>query len=194
MTPQRFVIRSPQYTLLLVVALALGACVAQPTRTTTVVRQPVPPPDTNVYFYPLVGRNISAEQQDRDRFECNSWAVQKTGFDPSLPNVPAQQRVRVVAGGSPPGTGTAVGAATGAVLGGALASPWHTGPGLFLGAITGAAIGTIAEAQSNDQANRAQAQADAHAQRAQRATLDRNASNYRRAMSACLEGRGYSVR
>ena len=62
-----------------------------------------PPPDTNVYFYPTQGRPApSPEQQDRDKFECNTWAVQHSGFDPSLPSVPPHQRVQVVAGGPPP--------------------------------------------------------------------------------------------
>ena len=52
------------------------------------------PPDTNVYFYPKRGGpSVSPQQQDRDKYECNSWAVQQTGFDPSLPDVPRQQRV-----------------------------------------------------------------------------------------------------
>lgn len=37
--------------------------------------------DTTVYAYPTHGQ--SAEQADRDRYECYQWAVQQTGFDPS---------------------------------------------------------------------------------------------------------------
>src|SRR5215831_21128111 len=35
----------------------------------------------DIYVYPAKGQ--SQEQQDRDRYECHSWAVQQTGFDPS---------------------------------------------------------------------------------------------------------------
>lgn len=188
-------VRPSRHALLIIATLALAACATEPSRPVTEVRSPPPAlPDTTVYFYPQADRAISAEQQDRDKFECNAWAVEQTGFDPSSPDLPPQQRVRVVRGGPPPGTGTAVGAVTGAALGGVLSSPWHTGPGLVFGAITGAAIGTIAEAASNEQANQAQTRADADARRARDASLERKASDYRRAMSACLEGRGYSVR
>jgi hypothetical protein len=39
------------------------------------------PPETNVYFYPVRGQ--SPEKQDRDKYECNTWAVQQSGFDPT---------------------------------------------------------------------------------------------------------------
>ena len=33
------------------------------------------------YSYPNKGQ--SAQQQDKDRYECHTWAVQQTGFDPT---------------------------------------------------------------------------------------------------------------
>jgi hypothetical protein len=45
---------------------------------------PPPPPDkpvTDIYAYPQ--NNQSPDQQERDRYECNLWAVKQTGFDPS---------------------------------------------------------------------------------------------------------------
>ena len=38
----------------------------------------------DMFIYPADGQ--SQEQQDRDRFECHSWAVQQTGFDPTNPS------------------------------------------------------------------------------------------------------------
>src|SRR5258708_1805600 len=35
----------------------------------------------DVFMYPARGQ--SQQQQDRDRYECHSWAVGQTGFDPS---------------------------------------------------------------------------------------------------------------
>ena len=35
----------------------------------------------DIYAYPAKGQSQS--QQDRDRYECHSWAVKQTGFDPS---------------------------------------------------------------------------------------------------------------
>ena len=33
-----------------------------------------------IFIYPTKGQ--SPEQQNRDRYECHTWAVQQTGFDP----------------------------------------------------------------------------------------------------------------
>src|SRR6266446_9028403 len=38
---------------------------------------------SDIYIYPAKGQ--SQAQQDKDRYECHSWAVQQTGFDPSKP-------------------------------------------------------------------------------------------------------------
>jgi hypothetical protein len=172
--------------------LSLCACATEPAP--VAVPEESPPPDTNVYFYPAAGRTIAAEQQDRDRYECNSWAVQKTGFDPSLPNVPPHQRVRVVAGGPPAGADVAAGAVTGAVVGAAVSNPWHAGRGAVLGTIAGAAIGAIADAERSAETTRIEDAENARIHDAQAATFERRATDYRRAMMACLEGRGYSVR
>jgi len=166
-----------------VAAASLGACVAEPPP------RPLPPPapvvNTTVYAYPMHGQ--SAEQLDRDRYDCYVWAKQQTGFDPGSASVPADARVRVVSG-PPPGTGTAVGAVTGAVAGAALSNPWNRGFGAVAGALVGAAIGS-----SVDAARAQQSQESVVYDRAQLAQIRQQAANYRRAMSACLEGRGYSV-
>jgi hypothetical protein len=150
---------------------------------------PAPPPvNTSVYAYPQQGQ--SAEQLDRDRYECYVWANKQTGFDPSAPSVPPHARVQVV-GGPPPGSGAFAGAATGALIGAAVSNPWHAGPGALVGAVIGGALGAGAEASARNQ----QAQAvDAANANAQNAAVDRKAADYRRALSACLEGRGYTVR
>lgn len=178
--------------LVLVAASALAGCATEP------VELPPPPPpsvpDTTVYFYPKQGHNVSPDQQGRDKYECNEWAVQQTGFDPSDPHIPPHQHLRIVAGGPPPGAAVGAGAVTGAVVGAAVSSPFETGRGAVLGGLAGAAIGGIAEAERNEQVHRLQAQADARATHAQSAALERKAADFRRALTACLEGRGYSVR
>jgi hypothetical protein len=152
---------------------------------------PAPPPNSNVYFYPTQGQ--SAQQQDRDKYECHIWAVQQSGFDPSAPNAPPHVRV-VVAAGPPPGAGVAAGAVTGAVLGAAVSRPWEVGQGALIGALAGAAIGGVAETAADEQARQQQLAASANANNFRAAQLEQQASNYRRAMSACLEARGYNVR
>lgn len=194
MTRQHVATRPTRLWLAVLGLLSVAGCAVEPTQP-VIVRHEAPPPDTNVYFYPTQGHApASPEQQDRDKYECNAWAVQKTGFDPSLPNIPPHQRVRVVAGGPPPGTGVAVGAVTGAVVGAAASNPWHAGGGTLIGALAGAAIGGIVDAERGAQADRIETQANANADHARTAALERKALDYRRAMSACLEGRGYSVR
>ena len=72
--------------------------------------------------------------------------------------------------------------------------PWEAGRGALIGALAGAAIGGIAESAAADEAHRQQLSASANANNARAAQLEQQASNYRRAMSACLEARGYNVR
>jgi hypothetical protein len=164
-------------------------CVVEPPP--AVVRPESPPPNTNVYFYPAQGHPTpSPEQQDRDRYECNTWAVQQSGFDPSLPNMPPHERVRFVAG-PPPGAGVAFGAVTGAILGAAVSD---SGAGALVGGLAGAAIGGAAEAESAAEAERLEAQANSNLNGARNANLERKAFDFRRAISACLEGRGYVVK
>jgi len=145
-----------------------------------------PPPNTTVYAYPQQGQ--TADQQNRDRYECSVWAVKQTGFDPTAPNVPAQYRV--VAKGPPPGTGTAIGAIAGAVIGAAISPRWDRGAGAVFGGLTGAVIGSASDAQraQNNQIQMTEAEQE------QAAAMAQKASDYRRALSACLEGRGYSVK
>jgi hypothetical protein len=170
-------------------AAVLSACVVAPPPPR--VAPPPPPPNVTVYAYPQQGQ--TPEQQDRDRYECSTWATQQTGFNPSAPNVPPHDRVQVVAG-VPPGSGVAVGAITGGILGAAVSSPRNAGAGLLLGALLGGAVGAGAEASADANAQAAaDANANAHMQ-AQAAQIERKASDYRRALGACLEGRGYSIK
>lgn len=165
-------------------ALLLAGCVYPPPRPAP---PPGPPPGAiaRVIVYPAQGQ--SPQQMDRDRYECHVWAVQQSGFDPSQPGVPAGARV-VVQPANPPGTGTAVGAIAGAILGAAIAGPRNAGAGLILGGATGAAIGASSDASNQAQANAQQRYYDRSYAEAQA-----GAANYRRAISACLMGRGYTI-
>ena len=170
--------------LALAMLLGLAGCA-------TVAQQPgpayrVPRPDTTVYAYPE--NNQSSQRQQRDRYECSVWAVHQTGFDPSGPDVPVDDRVSVQ--GPPPGTDTAIGAVAGAVLGAAISDPWDRGAGAVFGALTGAMIGSAGDA-ANAQANQ-QAMSDQGYQ--EQRSLARQAAHYRRAITACLQARGYSVK
>lgn len=162
-------------------AAALSACVQQPVRTVVV---PAPSPQ-KVFVYPANGQ--SPEQTDRDRYECHVWAVQQTGVDPSRADSSPYERV-VVQPANPPGSGTAIGAIGGAILGSIIAGPGNAGAGLILGGATGAIVGSAADASAQQQAHQSQQQLNQSAAQG-RARAD----GYRRALGACLQGRGYTV-
>jgi len=138
-----------------------------------------------LYIYPL--RQQSNEQQDRDRYECHSWAVRQTGYDPSRayannpnyldpqPYRPSQPHILRGAG-----RGAALGAVGGAITGDA-------GKGAAAGAAMGGLVGVFRRRDERRQ-QAAQQQVNAAS-----ATASQQ-MNYTRAMAACLEGRGYSVK
>ncbi|HYC13432.1 MAG TPA: glycine zipper family protein [Stellaceae bacterium] len=129
------------------------------------------------YFYPAKGQ--SSDQQNRDQFECHNWAVGQTGFDPSNP--PPQ------GGSAPPPTSSAArgavgGAAVGAV-GGAIGG--NAGKGAAIGAASGAIVGGVRRRNQERQQQAAQSQ--------QAAANSASRDNYNRALSACMQGRGYTA-
>jgi len=120
-----------------------------------------------IHIYPQRGQ--SPQQQQQDRFECHQWAVQQTGFDPTM-GAPAM---------AAPTTGALPGAARGAAIGavgGAIGG--SAGRGAAIGAGTGALFGTM---RRNSQIRESQQVAGAQQE------------NFNRAMRTCLSGRGYSV-
>ena len=146
-------------------------------------------PPTQIFFYPAKGQD--AIQQDRDRYECYLWAVNQSGFDPSVPPLAPHQKIEVV---PKPAAGhdTAIGAITGAVLGAIVSSPDNTAEGAAIGAAAGAILGATSDSARQEQAQQLQDQYDEQQLR-KIAHAEKQARNYRRAMAACLEGRGYSV-
>jgi hypothetical protein len=90
---------------------------------------------TDMFIYPAKGQN--QEQQDKDRYECHSWAVKQTGFDPSMPQAPSSQPSQQNRPSQPhilqgAGRGAALGAVGGAITGDA-----------GKGAAAGAAMGGV---------------------------------------------------
>lgn len=171
----------------------LGGCVNQ-----AELEQPDPPPptvpalpDTQVYVYPSAGQ--SPEQLKQDQYECHLWAVRETGFDPSDPQVAPHARVRVVSEPAP-GTGTLNGAATGAIIGAVVSGPRSSGAGAVVGALAGALFGAASDQarqqQAADEQNRINDANDNRWTYGQ----ERRAAEYRRAVSACLSGRNYTVK
>jgi hypothetical protein len=180
---------------LLSVILSISACYPAPYRAVprsgpedaAGASTPLPP---QVYFYPKAGQ--TTEQQSRDHYECYNWAVSQTGFDPAQSSLTTDQRVRVVPM-TPPGYDTATLAITGAVLGALIGGPRHAAGGALIGAAGGAIAGAASDSAKQEYA-RQQEEAYAARDRARYAGGDARVLGFRRAMSACLEGRGYSVR
>jgi hypothetical protein len=146
-------------------------------------------PITQVYFYPKAGQ--TTEQQSRDHYECYNWAMKQTGFDPSQSSIPPVQRVRVVPM-PPPGHDITALAIAGAVLGALIAGPRHAGAGALIGAGSGVFAGAASDASRQQYAQQME-EAYTNRDQALDARYEGQARDFRRAISACLEGRGYTV-
>jgi hypothetical protein len=148
-----------------------------------------------MYFYPE--RNQPEAQQDRDRFECYRWAVRETGTDPGMTTV--RQPVVVTSQPIQPlrdGSAVLHGATQGAVLGAVVSSPRQAGANAVIGAIFGAVMGAAAQesrAQYIEQQQYRQQQQAAAMAHAANAAARAPTDNFRRAMSACMGGRGYRI-
>ena len=132
----------------------------------------------DMYVYPKEGQDKA--QQDKDSYECHSWSVQQTGFDPTKPPSTSTQ-TQSSQGGEVVG-GAAKGAAVGAI-GGAIGG--DAGKGAAVGAGVGAASGGIKK-RSAKKEQEAQ-------QQAKKQAYQNNLESYNRAKATCLQGRGYSV-
>ena len=193
--PEKRVSRAGLRLFLLLTVLALAGCYPASYRE---VSRPMPgdtggsprAPITQVYFYPKAGQ--TNEQQSRDHYECYNWAMKQTGFDPSQSSIPPEQRVRVVPM-PPPGHDTTVLAITGAVLGALIAGPRHAAGGALIGAAGGAIAGAASDS-SRQQTARQLEEAYSNRDRALDAQYEGRALNFQRAMGACLDGRGYTVK
>ena len=187
--PKRWLVKTGLRLLVILLILALAACYPVTYREVPSANQGTKTPMTQVYFYPKEGQ--TTEEQSRDHYECYNWAMEQTSFDPSQSSIPPEQRVKVVPM-PPPGHDTAVLAITGAVLGALIAGPRHAGAGALIGAGSGAIAGAASDASRQQYAQQME-EAYVNRDQALDARYEGKASDFRRAMSACLEGRGYSV-
>ena len=130
-------------------------------------------------IYPAKGQ--SAQQQQTDEGQCHVWAKNQTGVDPAaMAAAPAPPPPSNTVGGGERARGAARGAVGGAAIG---AIAGDTGKG----AAAGAVVGTVRGGREARQKQGAQQQSVDN-QRAQQ--ID----TYNRAVGACLEARGYTVR
>jgi hypothetical protein len=147
-----------------------------------------------VYAFPGAGQ--VATQQSQDETECYNWAVGETGNDPfHIANQAAQQQEQAAqkqqqASQSTAGSG-AKGAVGGAVAGAAIgAIAGNTGKGAAIGAGAGLVAG---RARAESQAQQASKQAAQQSQAAAK-TSAAQLNDFKKAFSACLEAKKYTVR
>ena len=137
-----------------------------------------------VIVYPAEGQ--SEEQQRADKGHCMSWASEETGFDPTAP----VQTTSAPPPDAEPTTGAGRGALRGALGGlaiGAIAG--DAGKGAAIGAGTGAVVGA---SRRNRQEREAEAEQEQWANE-QATQYQSSQSDFNRAYSACMTGRGYTV-
>ena len=132
----------------------------------------------DLFVFPNEGQD--QDTQDRDEFQCQRAATDRTGFNPmatpTATRPPPEQR-----GGAGGGAvrGALLGTAVGAVAG-------DTRRGAAIGAAGGGLMGGMRRADSNRQRDQWAQQESANYQRQRQ--------NWNRAFIACMESRGYTVR
>lgn len=123
------------------------------------------------------------EQQDADEYACYKWAKEQTGVNPlNPPEVQAEQVDRSVDGTAVRGAagGAAAGAAIGAIAGDA-------GKGAAIGAVAGGLRGRRAKVVGDEVKQQQNNAAAAGA-------TEEMMNNFKKAFSACMEGKGYTVK
>ena len=134
-----------------------------------------------LYVFP--SNNQDKATQEADEFACFKWAKEQTGYDPMNPPKYVPNKVDQSADGSAV-RGAARGAAGGAAIG---AIAGDAGEGAAIGAIVGGVRGRRAKKASDQQQQQAN-------NNAATAASTEAANDYNKAFSACMEGKGYTVK
>lgn len=160
-----------------------------------IAQQAAPPalPDTSkmtynqissgLKLYVFPSKNQTKQKQKEDEFECYKWAMEQSGIDPL--NLPKVQAAPVATG---PDGSAVVGAAKGAAAGVAIgAIAGDAGKGAAIGAVAGGLAGRRAGKQQ-------QAQQTQQAQATATKTEQEMKNSFLKAFSACIEGKGYTIK
>lgn len=159
-----------------------------------------------VGLYVFAAKNQTHDQQLIDESECYDLAQQQSGVNPEMaaPAPPSSAEIQAAqaqgAASAPEAKGgrargAARGAAGGAMIG---AIAGDAGKGAAIGATVGTVRGGRQQRQANA-ASKEQAASQAGAQvqqqyNQQKAAYNQQIGNFKRAFSACLDSRGYSVK
>lgn len=134
-----------------------------------------------LYVFPA--NNQNAATQEADEMACFTWAKNQTGYDPINPTQVVGAEVDRSADGSAVG-GAAFGAAGGAAIG---AIAGDAGKGAAIGAVVGGVRGRRSKVVGDERQQQANNQAAA-------AKANELANDYNKAFSACMQGKGYTVK
>jgi hypothetical protein len=146
----------------------------------TTSQKPVKGMASTVGLYVYPEKQQSATQQLTDEQQCYGSAKTQTGFDPNATTTAAKT--------TKPSSDNDHAAAKGALRGATISGAVGGNPGQ--GAARGAILGSVrAKRKAKEQADQADKKTDA-----QKTQQQQNQDNFKRAMSACLDARGYSVR
>ncbi len=160
---------------LMIVLLAFNQINAQDQTTSTIGK------GLGLYVFP--SNDQDQKTQDADEMACFKWAKEQTGFDPMNPTkVEAAQVDRSVDGTAVRGAarGAAAGAAIGAIGGDA-------GEGAAIGAVVGGLRGRRAKVVGDEMEQQQNNQTAA--------TKEKELmTNFNKAFTACMEGKGYTVK
>jgi hypothetical protein len=171
----------------------------------------LPPPPTfsaaqkiNMFAYPK--NNQSRDQQLRDELDCYNLSQQQSGVNPDAPAPAAPASADIAAAQQAAANdaqqakggrvqGAARGAAGGAMIG---AIAGNAGKGAGIGAVAGTMRGGMQQRQTNA-ATKQQAAQQGGSQVQQdyaqaKASYDQGMSTFKRAFSACMDARAYSVK
>jgi len=137
-------------------------------------------------IFPAQGQ--SDEQMEQDKYACYTWAKKESNFDPmAVPTAsappPKQKETKASAGRGAVG-GALLGAGVGKITGGSAKK------GAVIGGASGAVVGgsrKAGTAEENKKANQQWANK-------QGAEYTQKRNHYNRAFSACMEGKGYTVK
>jgi len=158
------------------ILLVSTVCLAQtPAPTTSFAKS------LGIYVFPAKDQDAATQQKDDS--DCYRWAVEQSGVDPINP--PKVEAAQVDT--SPDGTavkGAARGAAAGVAIG---AIAGDAGKGAAIGATAGAIHGRRAKVAGDAQQQEKNNQAAAAQQTAM-------TDSFKKAFTACLEGKGYTVK
>lgn len=150
----------------------------------------------DLFIYPAGGQ--SAEQQRQDTLECRFWAMDQTGFDPTAPqpqspSEPAADSRSRNRSAAPVARSTARGALVGTAAGGIMG---NTGRGALAGTAGGAIVGAgrqVDQRRDEREVSRELARQQQIRDAEQQELMRYRQRAFNRALTACLEGRGYTV-